>query len=1819
MSNKSHLLALIKKNLLVYKNNIILTLIELFFPILAIFLFWRFRKLFKIEKLKIENDEEYYYNEGILIQGDKYYPEYDLLYNTYYNSWRNKSKIIAIIGKDFPEDFLDEEIKDLYSYFSSVEELNEYIKSPEYAKTLKEVCYGISILHEENEYSINLNFFASPYHSYIPQVPSTSIAGLDPFGAQPDFHSFHIYAYQGFLFTLKKIYDKILQIETKNPYADITFRVSPQKFDVYLDDSFGYYLNYILGFFMIIAYSLPLSINIYRIVKEKESKIKEFMKIMGLKESVYFFSYFIIYFFFNLIYSVCNTFILKNALTYIEELYIFLFLFLFGLVIFSLIFFFQSFLEKTRSAIITSLLVYSMTYFFSFCVNSSETPRLIKYLVSILIPTITLQFGINTFSNFEVNFNKFNGRVFMRFQKFSVFDMYILFIINFILYMFMGFYLQNILYHDFGLNKKWYFLCMKSYWGSFRNKNNDNHKSFSNFKVYKGMQINILGNNTQDFSKIIISNSNNDNQDGMNQIKNKNIYINYNIQPKNEINCNNKEKSLDILSEHTNFGLNKKYESKDILKIENIYKVFGDKLALNGLSLNIYRNEIFVLLGHNGAGKSTLMNILTGFIPATSGSVIYNSYNILTPEGLDKFRKVVGICPQHDLLFNDLTVQDHLEMFCVFKSVNDSIKEKEILKVINDFGLKEKRYTKAMHLSGGQKRKLSIAMALVGGSSVIFLDEPTSGMDIFSRRKLWNELKKYLNGKIIILTTHYMEEASVLGNRIGILSEGELQCIGSPLFLIEKLGKTINLNVCKNNTNSDNNIIIDFIKNNSGYNLDIEYEIFNEEICFKIPKEDNKFKGKEFFIKLDENLQNLNIKSYSISMSTLEDVFINISKIVKRKKMTKEEYDKEELKKKKIIEKNKKILYDNNNYNMKYSYCSKFIRDIKISMKKRSFQILREKKAFILEVLSPILLILIGCIVAWMDILIKNNILPLKMSQLTNNSQIIYYSSTTGDNIADKIFLDYTSENISNVEFKYINFETENNVTKDSVTFMQKIYDIKSNDISNKAENYVAYLITKIDNEFNQYEFTYFPDISQKHTTPIYSNYLLKNLIRYATDNKDLEIKIAIEPFPYTYVEKKDELQRNNIKIIFFISLSFSLIPSNFITIIIKERENNSKYLQIISGISLFSYWVNNYIFELVKYYVIGGIGLFFIYLVDYYKKYLFILYLEYGPAMVSFTYLFSFIFKSEEKAQTAVLLINLLVGALGGCSILIMRMNETLYKKARTLSYIFKIIPSFCFCYGYNVLLNEENLKNENILDFEFLKGDFIYLGTESALYLLILIFFENSNKLFIFCYTSSEKSNHNKIKKEIKNNQNDEKFNKVSIPENVNDSHVKNEIAKALNSNSQEKYAIRIQNLIKTFYGGPCGFKIFSHCFKSTKAIRNISFCLDFGECFGFLGINGAGKTTTFKCLSNEIFPTSGNIIINDKNINKDFESIRNLIGYCPQFDAIFEFMSVYENLEFYGLVKGAKIEKIKEIVNALIEDMNLLPYKNKLAGQLSGGNKRKLSVAIALICNPSILLLDEPSNGMDPEARRFLWGVIHRISLNQKKSTIIMTTHSMEEAETLCKRIGILVDGQFKCFSTSNEIKEKYGYGYEINFQINKPDINILYEMNNVCEEDKSKDIHDYCLEKCLELYHLDKYCLLMKKDSLGGKILEEIEIYRKISFNKILYWVFYLNNFFKIVKVILDLFPEVYCYDYSDNNFFISIKKESGKSIGQLYGLIEDNRKNYNIEQYDLKLTSLEQIFNKFAREKENNYNQKMKNENMINLKITKELINYYIRK
>lgn len=214
--------------------------------------------------------------------------------------------------------------------------------------------------------------------------------------------------------------------------------------------------------------------------------------------------------------------------------------------------------------------------------------------------------------------------------------------------------------------------------------------------------------------------------------------------------------------------------------------------------------------------------------------------------------------------------------------------------------------------------------------------------------------------------------------------------------------------------------------------------------------------------------------------------------------------------------------------------------------------------------------------------------------------------------------------------------------------------------------------------------------------------------------------------------------------------------------------------------------------------------------------------------------------------------------------------------------------------------------------------------------------------------------------------------------------------------------------------------------------RAIEDISFSLDYGECFALLGVTGAGKTTTFKCLTGEEKPNVGNLFISghDVTTGEGFENARRLIGYCPQFDAIYDNFTVFEHLEFYAKIKGILKEYRSEIIEYQLKEMDLVGYRNVYANRLSGGNKRKLSVAMAMIGNPPIVFLDEPSTGVDPKAKRFMWQIVSKISTQRRKSSVIITTHSMEEAEALCTKMAIMVGGKFKCYGSSQHIKDKYG---------------------------------------------------------------------------------------------------------------------------------------------------------------------------------------------
>ena len=223
----------------------------------------------------------------------------------------------------------------------------------------------------------------------------------------------------------------------------------------------------------------------------------------------------------------------------------------------------------------------------------------------------------------------------------------------------------------------------------------------------------------------------------------------------------------------------------------------------------------------------------------------------------------------------------------------------------------------------------------------------------------------------------------------------------------------------------------------------------------------------------------------------------------------------------------------------------------------------------------------------------------------------------------------------------------------------------------------------------------------------------------------------------------------------------------------------------------------------------------------------------------------------------------------------------------------------------------------------------------------------------------------------------------------------------------------AIRIEGLTKKY--------------KDIVAVDNLNLSVHKGELFSLLGVNGAGKTTTIKMLSCLTQPTSGDAFLNGKSISKDTAAVKSLIAVSPQETAIAPGLSVQENLELMCGVHAFTKEKQKAKISELTELLGLESVSKKKAGKLSGGWQRRLSIAMALISEPEILFLDEPTLGLDVLARSDLWELIRSL---KGKVTIILTTHYMEEAEALSDRIAIMKDGKLLICDTADKIKETAG---------------------------------------------------------------------------------------------------------------------------------------------------------------------------------------------
>jgi ATP-binding cassette subfamily A (ABC1) protein 5 len=329
--------------------------------------------------------------------------------------------------------------------------------------------------------------------------------------------------------------------------------------------------------------------------------------------------------------------------------------------------------------------------------------------------------------------------------------------------------------------------------------------------------------------------------------------------------------------------VSREMKGREAIRIVDMFKSFHhcrkpEIKAINGINLTIYEGQITAILGHNGAGKTTLFNILTGLTAPTSGTAYIFGYDVRDPNDMDEIRRMTGVCPQHDILFDNLTPKEHLEFFAAVKGIPPNLREFEVMKTLRDIDLVDKANASAKHLSGGQKRKLSIGIAVIGDPKIIILDEPTAGVDPYSRRHMWSVLQNRRHGKVILLTTHFMDEADILADRKAVVSKGNIRCCGSSLFLKNKFGIGYHLT-----------LVLDGICREHAITRLVTTHVpkaekarrHGRELSFILPHNavDN---FAPLFSAIEQEINNksskLGISSYGVSMTTLEEVFLHLER-----------------------------------------------------------------------------------------------------------------------------------------------------------------------------------------------------------------------------------------------------------------------------------------------------------------------------------------------------------------------------------------------------------------------------------------------------------------------------------------------------------------------------------------------------------------------------------------------------------------------------------------------------------------------------------------------------------------------------------------------------------------------------------------------------------------------------------------------------------------------------------------------------------------------------------------------------------------------------
>ncbi|EEC02974.1 ABC transporter, putative, partial [Ixodes scapularis] len=954
---------------------------------------------------------------------------------------------------------------------------------------------------------------------------------------------------------------------------------------------------------------------------------------------------------------------------------------------------------------------------------------------------------------------------------------------------------------------------------------------------------------------------------------------------------------------------------------------YKDTVAVSNCNMRVFEGQITVLLGHNGAGKTTTLNMITGYIDATSGTILVGGYDILN--ATRDARKSVGYCAQHNILYRDLTVEEHLLFFAAVKGAPRDRLRLELVTLLGEVGLMEVRNTLAALLSPGFQRRLCMALAIIATPKLVVLDEPTANMDPDARREMWELLLKVRRQSAVLITTQHMDEADVLGDRIAIMANGRIRCMGSPAFLKQRFGTGYHMQV--NKAAFCNVSAIESLLRKYAPRARLQSDSDNEAV-FVLGQIVTTRHTIAMFRDLEQGKDKLGIESLGLTVTTLEDVLMRVGEEhhFRRHHMHSDFDDENE-----FIEARGKSLFNVMADNI--SSEPGLVQRIRALLAKRAICTWRQWRLPLFSwLLPPLLLFSLFYLEEVENKHLKKRVFGIRYF---NKPLILLYilqrnfgfNKIPPNGPRHSVYLPHYFLLCAHVHKRFLGrFNLEAKL--DAVTLL--IQSAPHRVLENSTKTQSAFV--------------------EKYLGPV--------LVEQSFKTDDI-------PADYNIAQYLLGIAQHSLRhYIFDIHAGFQMTKqkgwvsarqSTEGALPLIERSNAVKHLHFMNGVSCLLYWSANFFWDFMFYL---GTALLVLppllsqldYLVGIDTQAIILLNLLHGFAVLPGIYITSFFFDNPIQGYSTLAITAFILSFLGCLGTVFVEhfaytINAPLVMVVlEVMLQAMLLVPSFSYSRGMTKILelssenkicrtggvNLERVCHTHAIDFK-LSLKLCCEGERSR----------SRNPPFLDGVKVKDAAHTRFVQPSFKH------LHRLQVMLEDSDAVRENALVDTLSGSvgrdarpfgPDQRPAMVVSRLTKA-YGW----------WQKKPVLQGLSFVLRTGECFGLLGVNGAGKTTTFRILTGDVLPADGDVFLDGFSIVRQTKLVQAHLGYCPQRDGLVDELTGTETLILHSRLKG--VANDADYLEVLFEIFDLADIAGNLVGTYSAGNKRKLSLCLAMVGMP------------------------------------------------------------------------------------------------------------------------------------------------------------------------------------------------------------------------------------------------------------------------